>query len=324
VCSIGLASPSQDHDDAERDFNPNYTHLATGDITHRVRRLYKWPVNILSIGHTIASYQNYSGGPYFHHGLDIRADAGSDVRAAAGGKVVNIENYKPGNSAYWEVAILDSDGFLWQYHHIERSSIPQMVIKAYNSGNSISEGTKIGEVYYWSVTTFGERFHHIHLNILGKNKNYHNGFAFLEKLSDTATPIIHEIGLMKNGTKVSGSSVSGNYSIYVQVSDLIRHSKFLVPPYKLEFEIDGQTKVNVWAFNTLPGGASKTDQIHNYFNSKYTCGNYQCRKFIIDLGFQKVGKYSFPIQSGAHRLTLKATDYVGNTTSKEFSWKVVN
>ena len=51
---------------------------------------------LLSIGHTSASYQNYSGDyrqAYFHHGLDIRANAGQEVFASAGGKVVNIEDY---------------------------------------------------------------------------------------------------------------------------------------------------------------------------------------------------------------------------------------
>src|SRR5688500_15621489 len=115
-CGRGFTDEASLHGEAERRLNPAVASLATGRLPTGRPLRHPWPVTVLSIGHTSASYQNYGGSPYFHHGLDVRADAGSDVLAAAGGKVVNIENYG-GSAAYWEVAILDDEGFLWQYHH---------------------------------------------------------------------------------------------------------------------------------------------------------------------------------------------------------------
>ena len=52
-------------------------------------------------------------------------------------QVVNIENYQPGNSLYWEVAILDPEGYVWQYHHIDRNTIPQSIFDKYNEWKAI-------------------------------------------------------------------------------------------------------------------------------------------------------------------------------------------
>jgi hypothetical protein len=169
-------------------------------------------VQLLSIGHTIASYQNYGTGAYFHHGLDIRAEAGSEVHASAGGKVINLENYEPGNPAYWEIAILDDEGFIWQYHHVDRDTIPQAIEDAFKTGGSIAQGTLLGKVYLWPEFSFGERYNHIHVNVIGKDKAYLNGFAFLNPLDDKAAPEIVEIALLQNGEKLSGTNVSGPYS----------------------------------------------------------------------------------------------------------------
>jgi murein DD-endopeptidase MepM/ murein hydrolase activator NlpD len=95
----------------EQKHQPAYISLATATPASSIYEKSPWPVTVKSIGHNTASYQNYGSEPYFHHGLDIRADAGSEVVPSASGQVVNISNYGPG-PAYWEVAILDNAGFL--------------------------------------------------------------------------------------------------------------------------------------------------------------------------------------------------------------------
>ncbi len=243
-------------DDAERDFQPRYLHLAKGPVTAEAleslksKRL-RWPFNPLSIGHSTASYQNYGGAPYFHHGLDIRQDAGVEVQAVAGGEVVNIENYMP-SDAYWEVAIKDDDGYLWQYHHLDRTSIPESVWQAFRSHSKIDAGSRLGEIYYWDVSTFGERYHHLHLNVLGEGGVYLNPFSFLEDLDDSSAPQFARIGLLKNGRAVNGSAVSGDYSIFATIHDLILHEKFFVPPHEIRFSVDKGEEHLVWNFDTLP------------------------------------------------------------------------
>ena len=309
---------------AQRGRQPAYLELATGFTSETNLEAIRapWPFALLSIGHTSASYQNYGGSPYFHHGLDIRGDAGTSVLASVGGRVVNVENYGPG-PAYWEVAILDDNGFVWQYHHVDRSTIPQAVLDAFKNEGRIEAGDKVGEIYYWPVTTFGERFHHVHLNILGAEKKFVNPFLFLEPLPDLSAPKILDFGLTQNGLRVEGNEVSGTYSMFAKVHDLILHQKFVVPANSMEVSIDGAPAFSVWNFNDgLPGGASEEQFVSNYYVPSLTCGNYTCRDLNINLGFTKTGNRGFPSQSGAHTATLTAKDAFGNETTHTYTWKV--
>lgn len=318
------------HEEIERDFHPPYAKLAYGVLKgkHRDQRKQNrapWPVSIKSIGHTMASYQRYGGlsEAYFHHGLDIRADAGSDVLASVGGRVVNIENYMPGDDAYWEVAILDDEGFIWQYHHIERQSIPDNIFQAFKSQTAIAAGTKLGEVYYWSVVTFGERYHHIHLNILGKNKAYLNPFEFLEMLPDKSGPEISKLFLVRNGNSVAGNSISaGSYTIGAEIKDLILSDVFIVPANEIKVSIDGSAPFTVWKFDSLPGEASNEKYVNDFYLPKLACGDYSCRKPIINLGFRKSPIQVFPSTRGTHEVEVLVSDYNGNQARQTFSWTI--
>lgn len=318
------------HEEVERDFHPAYAALATGTlaqrhITARKAERYPWPVAIKSIGHTMASYQRYGGvsGAYFHHGLDIRADAGSDVLASAGGQIVNIENYMPGDDAYWEVAIIDKDGFIWQYHHIERDSIPQSIFEAYETKTPIPAGTKLGEVYYWSVVTFGERYHHIHLNILGKNSAYLNPFDFLDLLPDASSPEISKVYLVRDGNSVSGNTISsGTYTIGAEIKDLILSDVFVLPPNEIKVSLNGTTPFTVWKFDSLPGGADNEKYVNEFYLPRLACGDYSCRKPVINLGFRKKAGQPFPLTPGAHEIEIIVSDYSGNEARRSFRWNV--
>jgi hypothetical protein len=316
-------------EEIEGDYHPHYLISATGDFKNLKRRSKRrrhfWPVTLSSIGHTMASYQRYDfvGGAYFHHGIDIRAEAGSDVLAAAGGRVINVENYFPGDDAYWEVAILDEEGFIWQYHHIERESIPKEIFEAYQAKIPIEAGTKLGEVYFWKIVTFGERFHHIHLNVLGKNKEYLNPFEFLEILPDSVGPEIGELFLIQNKQVVSGNTVSSDkYTIAAEFKDWILSDVFVVPPNEVKISIDGQNPTSIWKFETLPGGADNKAFVNQFYVPEKACGDYSCRKPVIDLGFSKQGGQLFPLSSGKHQLQVWAFDYNGNYVSRKFDWVV--
>lgn len=316
-------------EEKERDYHPHYLKYATGRLgtvrRNSYQNRYSWPVTLSSIGHTMASYQRYSflSSAYFHHGLDIRAEAGSDVLSSTSGKVINIENYVPGDDAYWEVAILDEEGFIWQYHHIERESIPKEIFEAHQAQLPIKAGTKLGEVYFWPVVTFGERFHHIHLNILGEGKAYLNPFEFLELLPDHVSPVVSQIFLFQNGKKLSANSVSsGSYTVAAEIKDWILSEVFVVPPNEVKISIDGQQPVTIWKFDGLPGGADNEAFVNQFYLSEEACGDYSCRKPVINLGFNKKGIDIFPRTSGSHHLELWVSDYNGNKTHRYFDWTV--
>jgi hypothetical protein len=322
-------APVFPYEDSEASYTPGYLHLATGDLsTLELIPQYAWPYALQSIGHTMASYQNYGSSPYFHHGIDGIVNAGNPVYATSGGQVVNVENYQPGNDLYWEVAILDPEGFVWQFHHIEVSSIPQSIWDKYYeyladpvNGGFVAAGTTIGAVVYWPVVTFGERFNHIHLNILDGGGNYVNGFAFLEPLADTQVPEIQAIGLVQGGQILPGNQVAGGYSLYARTRDLILHQAFYVPPYEITVSVDGGPAETVWRFDNLPGGGDRYAYVSAFFIPP-TCGNYTCRDFYIDLGFIPGGRRVFPSSGGSHSALVTVRDYAGNTASQTFTWTI--
>jgi hypothetical protein len=286
------------------------------------KRTHPWPFPLLSIGHAMNSYQDYGGSPYWHDGLDIRSAIDQPIYAAAGGKVVNLENYVRGNSLYWEVAILDEDGFVWKYHHVDRQSIPAEIETAYKNRSAIKGGTLIGNVVRWPVSSFGEVYHHLHLLVVGADGKYINPFLLLDSLADTKAPLIEEIGIAQNHRPTKLSRVSGPHALYLKATDLILHDKFQLPPYKISYVLDGKEEKTVWEFIHLPGGASDTKYI-NDFHFTGTCGNYSCRNFYFNLNFTpEVPRSQMTLSPGKHSVEVSVEDIAGNTDSKSFSWEV--
>lgn len=277
-----------------------------------------WPYPLLSIGHNMQSFQNYGGSPYWHDGLDIRSVQDQPIYAAAGGKVVNVENYNTG-PLYWEVAILDADGFVWKYHHVDRQSIPESV----KEGASIAAGALIGNVARWPNSSFGERYHHLHLLVVGSDGKYINPFLMMEPLADTKAPVITKIGLAKNHRPLSAVEVSGDFALYVEASDLVLHDKYILPPHKISYSLDKGEEKLVWEFIHLPSGTNDVDFINDFF-MQGTCGDYSCRKFYFNLNFaQNRPRSQMRLAPGDHEVDVTVEDVVGNRTSKNFKWKVL-
>ena len=302
--------------------------LATADAIDP-HGIYAWPFTVVQMGHAIQSYQDYSNSPYFHHGIDMIAPNGTDVFNRSGGQVVNVENYTPGNDLYWEVAIKDPDGFVWQYHHIDKNTIPQAIKDKFaeyqanpTTGGFIPPNTYIGDIVYWTVTSFGYRFNHIHLNILAADGSYVNTMEFHTLLNDTQLPEIQAIGLLKSNTVTSGNTVSGDYGLYVRARDLFLSTVYYLPPYHIEFSLDGGAWTTVWKFENLPGGPSDTAYVTDFYVVPPTCGNYSCREFYIDLGFTKTGQRAFPSTPGDHNIQVRVWDYNGNSDTDSFTWTV--
>ncbi len=299
-----------------------------------------WPFPPLSIGHTSASYQNYSGEPYFHHGLDVRGAAGTPILAAVGGRVTNIENYIPGVSAYWEIAVLDDEGYLWQYHHVEKASIPADVWNSWRNGGRVETGAKLGEIFRWGNSSYGERYDHLHLNVIAAGGTFMSPFLFLENLPDNAAPAIMAAGVLQNGRALDEGGhdeVVGPYSLYATIHDLILHDKYVVPPHRIEIAIDGGASELVWDFQTLPGKTNINIDVEDFFVPAMTCGDYTCRQLTIDLGFVPSGRHGnspteqgekstlrgFPTTPGQHNAVITAWDFAGNSVSKMIEWTVI-
>lgn len=284
---------------------------------------HQWPFPLLSIGHNMQSYQNYGGSPYWHDGLDIRSKTDEPIHAAVGGVVVNLENYVRGNHLYWEVAILDDEGFVWKYHHVDRDSIPAEIERAYKTKSKIKTGTLIGNVVRWPISTMGEVYHHLHLLVVAKDGKYINPFLMMEPLPDTVAPVINRIGLAQNHRPIDGNTVRGEHALFLEASDLTLHQKFLLPPHKISYRLDqGEEKI-VWEFINLPSGTNDGEYIEDFY-MRGTCGNYNCRKFYFNLNFtQNNPRAQMKLSTGKHEVEVMIEDILGNKATQSFEWHVL-
>lgn len=269
------------------------------------------------------SYQDYGGSPYWHDGLDIRSQIDQPIYAATGGKVVNIENYVPGDELYWEVAIQDQAGFVWKYHHVDRETIPAQVLEAYKNKKSLPSGVLIGNVVRWPITTFGEVYHHLHLIVVAKDGKYINPFLMMEPLADTKAPVISKIGIAQRHRPLEGDEVKGPHALYLDASDLTLHDKFILPPYKITYRLDQKEEKTLWEFIHLPSAENDTDYIEDFY-MRGTCGNYRCRKFFFNLNFSPENpRAQMVLSPGMHEVDVTVEDIVGNKTTRNYSWKVL-
>ncbi len=328
---------------------------------------YPWPFAPFdqpqTLGHLIHQYQYYGGDPpYFHHGIDIMVDAGTDVFSITSGYVVNIENYRPG-IYYWEVAVEDLDGFLWQYHHIEENTIPQAIRDAYESGDLIDSGTKLGQVIAWPMKAYGMPFNHIHLNVLDPNMNYLNSLDFLIEPNDTTTPEILEVYFCPNGGKAALSQagdpeiiLSGDIDIIVKAEDLIEPAPYQLTIYETAYsvnELSGTGTHNIpetvlYTFDRIPGGGDWFQDIYTVFKESLvvngttlrTRGNYNNHDFYYIVtntfqgelseenglwdtdGLDPSGSPLFP--DGTYGASITVKDQRGNSSSRGVIVEVVN
>ena len=327
---IDAAQWYRDHE-IEHAWRPDYLELATGDPSLLTDHgVYAWPFALDSIGWSMQSYQDYGGTPYFHHGMDMMKLNGTDVYNRSGGQVINIENYNPGWYLYWEVAVLDPDGYIWQYHHIHEPTIPQNIWDAWYEyqadpvyGGFIDPDTYIGDIVEWPVWSFYQYFNHIHLNILAAGGVYVNGFEFHDPLPDTEGPEIQAVGLLQNGQIYPGNAIEGSYSLYVHARDLILDEYYYLPPWEITFSVDCWPMQTTWRFDTLPGGADDTAYLDDFYVVPPTCGDYECRDYYIDLGFIPDSQFLFPAGGGEHTVQVTVRDCAGNSVSQSYTYTVI-
>lgn len=328
-------TPPQDPEQIESSIQTGSAGIATGDPDGPHSR-YGWPFTIQQVGHLNSSYQLYSSAlndAYFHHGIDILAEDGTPVRTPVAGQVVNVENYNY-SGLYWEVAILDPEGYVWQYHHIDQYSIPPEIHTAFEAyqndpanGGFIPANSALGNIVTWPVWTFGYYFHHIHLNILAAGDVYLNPLEFLDyTFVDTQAPQVQSAGLFtgtNNLLSVNTIPYGTDYSVYVHTRDLFLSDVYYLPPHRITFELDGMPGTHtVWDFHTLPGGSSDTDFVNQYFLPGLTQGDYDVRDFYIDLGFAKDGNNPLPIEPGVHQVDIKVWDYSYNRATWRYVWTI--
>jgi murein DD-endopeptidase MepM/ murein hydrolase activator NlpD len=115
--------------------------MPAADIARALGTLFIWPVK-----GTLTSRFGMRTGPVdgidrFHYGVDLKADTGTSVLAAAAGTVADA-GY---NGTYGKYLIIRHSGFQTLYGHLSRFTVA--------AGESVAQGRKIGEVGSTGVST---------------------------------------------------------------------------------------------------------------------------------------------------------------------------
>ena len=176
-----------------------------------------WPVAFADVNHTMGNtmiqFQQYSPDEsYFHGGCDLRTQKGAEIHAPVAGNL-NAGHYsyvthsdgsmekliKPwpqtGQSAYFEVNITSDDGYRFEFHHVDRSTLPASIVALLNNGGGrIEAGTLIGKVIEWSVRGVdGQPYHHTHYNVFDPSGVHLNPENLSRALDDSTPPTIHGV-----------------------------------------------------------------------------------------------------------------------------------
>lgn len=210
-----------------------------------------WPIEFQDDSHTLgnvmAQYQPF-GKPYFHGGIDIRTVGGKMTRTPVAGRLEaghysystnddgSMEKFwKPwpqqGDSTYFEVAVVTDDGFRFEFHHINRSTLPRKIVDMLNAGGGrVEVGTEVGAAISW----MGQDYDHIHYNIVAPSGVRINPEHASALLTDTMAPEISDAAVVSaNGTVSSfgtGRLSEVPSAIVVAVQDHLDHNVYDHPP----------------------------------------------------------------------------------------------
>lgn len=301
-----------------------------------------WPVPFEDARHTIGNvmtqFQNYdttSAAAYYHGGDDLRVHSREWVSAPISGRLEaghyaydtladgSMKKYwKPwpeeGDAMYFEVAVINPQGYRFEMHHIDRDTLTEPVLAALKAGHgSVQAGEKLGQVVEWPNSDTDETtYNHTHYNIISPEGVNLNPEHYSRELGDHVAPQITAI------YAVSGSDARplGDDGRLAQAPDELVVAAFdklgdniykHTPSYaRLVFENGTET---TWDFRErLRTADGRFPPIWEFFKDALTLatgetltttGNYDSRNFLLRL----------KVPAGAHgKFRVEIGDSAGN------------
>jgi len=293
------------------------------------------------LGHLNSQYQLYGGSPYFHHGIDIMEPGGTALYALVSGTVTH-RHYDFPSTYYYEVAITDEFGFVWQYHHVDETTVPQAILDAISNGTTIAQGTWLGNIVTWPWYDF----HHTHLNCLDPGGNLVNPLNLMITSEDTTKPTIRGLYITDNQGDTSYNTpsnpeptVSGQVDLVFDAYDRDDYLQYMLTIREVRYRViqmDGGQDNHVpptllWNFDRLPGGGDRYANVWDVFRqilyvgtaTYHTEGNYTQHRFLYvptnatsGIPNDASGMWDttqFP--NGSYRIYATASDENGNDST---------
>ncbi len=188
----------------------------------------RWPVEptnqVHPIGNSGGEFQQYSGAPYFHEGIDIVDDdpapSGPYVRTTRAG-TVNLS--LPGaGSLYNGMTVSHGDAYAsaYKYWHLDFNSIQQSVRDADDDGTVLADNSQVSQLVSWTACSY----HHLHYEHCDVN-GCEDPVWDMTPNSDPNGPSATDLQFTDNGSSSTFSPgfpdtvVSGQVDIVARASD---------------------------------------------------------------------------------------------------------
>ncbi|MBC7466901.1 MAG: hypothetical protein H7256_13010 [Bdellovibrio sp.] len=299
-----------------------------------------WPVQFVDSKHTIGNsmpeYQNYGDEAYYHEGSDLRVSPKGEVKAPADGFLqANYYSYvtdqqtgqdqkytKPisegGDDLYFEVTIKTTEGFQFEFHHVNAQTLPKNIYDlAIQGGGPITKGQTIGFASLWPMSRMGARYDHIHYNLISPSGVYMNTEYYSQELGDQSAPIVKNIFAIYKNKKIEVLNQklgSVPNELVISAYDMKGTNVYPLPPTLVEASWGSDNKIG-WNFtqNLLTPAGTFPDLREVYARnlrlddgrSFTTLGDYDSTLFLFRLKLPATA--TLPI-------TLTIQDATGNQT----------
>ncbi len=232
-------------------------------------RTLNWPVAFFSqsqmLGNSMAQYQPFDNPGYFHGGCDLRVKLNEKVFAPIAGQLEAghysyttntdgsmIKYWKAwpltGDSTYFEVAVINEEGYRFEFHHMDRKRLPEQIVALLNAGGGrVEAGTYLGDAVYFSSS-----YHHIHYNIVSPDGLRINPESVSLALPDTTAPEIKGVYARLDNqtaqTVVENTIVKNKITeLIVWTRDQLNFSIFDQPPVFIQLQFK-TGELFVWDF----------------------------------------------------------------------------
>jgi len=296
------------------------------------------------VGHHSVSFQNYAEeegnyeGAYFHHGIDIVMPEVKEVYNQIEGRVTKIDHYRTDlvgeHPLYFEVVVETVNGLTFEYHHIDKNTVPEKIYEALESGEIIPEKENLGKIVFWSMPdAFSKNFfHHVHLNIMNREKIKINPALLMLPQKDKTEPVIEEIFLIDdNRTKTLSDKLDEPFHIVVKVHDFTDEDPWPNPPRFSEIYIYDETGSPVFyhaGYDFIAMlDSDETVFVCDYYlclmdEQNYSYGDYLKREFFVVItAFDIEGNTADPIDPALfepeeHTIFVRSCDENGNCTEE--------